>query len=135
MVPDAMKVLVEIRAEILGALPANPELTEVDADFVHLSEYLGLGIALQRTADSRYLAANHGMRSERQAAHHGNDIACDLAVDAHRTANRDHVALHAFILRNVDGAAANPHIASDANGTAKLQTRGPAQDFKIVSIR
>ena len=41
MVPGAMKILVEIRAEILGALPANPELTEVDADFVHL---LGLAI-------------------------------------------------------------------------------------------
>ena len=51
MVPGAIKILVESRAEILGALPANPELTEVDADFVHL-----LGLAIEG-------AITHGKRA------------------------------------------------------------------------
>ena len=52
MVPGAMKILVEIRAEMLGALPANPELTEVDADFVHLlSSWFNRGFLVLRRID------------------------------------------------------------------------------------
>src|SRR5262249_830210 len=52
MVPGAIEVLVEIRAEILGALPAHPELAEVDADFVHLlSSWFNRGFLVLRRID------------------------------------------------------------------------------------
>jgi hypothetical protein len=80
-----------------------------DTDLVDLAEHLRLRIALEWPADSRHLATNDSVRSERESAADAYDVARYFPVDGDGTSDRDDIALNALVLSHIDSAAADPH--------------------------